>query len=274
MQVDANGIIQDGPFQGSHIDDLEKYTTDLQAHIVAQAPKGQTPPQAPQQHQQQPPQNPNQTLQNHAAQRVAPLHAVMLGRMEQDDEAEFSRTVQDYAKFKEKIDKIKEGLTAEARVQKGLHKQLYGLVKLNDDPATRHAMFGEPLPPTQPPSGNDPATVDPNETPQGGEKKEENQQPHEQRTQEDLIKQVAKPAGPATAPPAGGRHNPNKDTPKTPKLKATDKLEKAAKALGKPLNDYLLALEAEGVTQDMIDSANVRKSETKRQSRIYGLGVQ
>jgi hypothetical protein len=269
MQVDANGIIQDGPFQGHHIDDLEKYADDLQKAVATgqpSKPQTQQPPQAP------PPTNPNQTLQNHAAQRVGPLHAVMLGRMEQDDEAEFSRSVNDYDKFKEKINKIKEGLTPEARVQRGLHKQLYGLVKLNDDPATRHAMFGEPLPPTPPPSGDGQATVDPSETPQGGEKKEE--RPEVQRTQEDLIKQVAKPAGPATAPPAGGRHTPSKDGVKTSKLKATDKLEKAAKALGKPLNEYLLALEAEGVTQEAIDSANVRRSETRRQSRIYGLGGQ
>jgi hypothetical protein len=268
MQVDANGIIQDGPFQGSHVDDLEKYADDLQKAMASQG-KPQTPPQGQQTQQSSPPPNPNQTLQNHAAQRVAPLHAVMLGRMEQDDEAEFSRSVSDYATYKDKINKIKEGLTPEARVQRGLHRQLYGMVKLNDDPVTRHAMFGEPLPKVEtPPEGQ---TVESEQTPPGGET-EEPVVPA--KTQEDLIKQVAKPAGPATAPPAGGRHAQSKDGVKTSKLKATDKIEKAARALGKPVNDYLLALEAEGVTQETIDNANIRKSETRRQSRIYGLGGQ
>jgi hypothetical protein len=261
MQVDPNGIIQDGPFQGHHIDDLEKYADDLQKAVAA--PKGQVPPQ---QQQQPPPQNPNQTLQNHATQRVAPLHAALLGRVEQDDEAEFARSVQDYATHKPKIDKIKEGLTPEAKVQRGLHRQLYAMVKANDDPQTRHVLYGEPLPvtpPAPPPEGQV-------EQP---EPEKEPVTPAKQATEE-LIKSVAKPAGPATAPPAGGRHVAPVGSAKVPKLKPTPKLEAAARMLGKNINDYLLALEAEGVTQEQIDAANVRKSETRRQSRIYGLGGQ
>jgi hypothetical protein len=267
MQVDANGIIQDGPFQGSHIDDLEKYTDDLQKAMAAQGKPPQNPPQQPP--PANTPQNPNQTLQNHAQQRVAPLQAVMLGRMEQDDEAEFARSVADYATHKPKIDKIKETLTPDVRVQRGLHRQLYAMVKAQDDPTIRHHLYGEALPP--PPPSPEGQTVENEGTPQGEGNKEPVTPPG--KTQEDLIKQVtAKPAGPATAPPAGGRHTPPAGSAKVPKLKATDKIEKAARALGKDLNEYLLALEAEGVTQESINAANVRKSDTKRQSKIYGLG--
>lgn len=257
IETDANGIVTSGKFQGHHISAVLAYAEELDTAVG----QGKVPATAPVQTPS--PADPNKALQDAAQARVAPLDANIALRLEQDDEQQFASTVPDYQKWKPEIDKMKQTLAPQVRIQRGCHRMLYGLIKQTQDPETQRHVYGGPAP-----------VVTPNEDPP---KQEETQPPVQQtpppvqKTPEQLIEEAKKgtvtpkAASPVSTPTGAGRSA--TDGTKQSKLKANERIIAMCSALRVDLGAYLLEMEERGMTQENLDAAALRKPVYK--SKIF-----
>jgi len=242
LDIDQNGIIQSGRFSGQHVSNVLQYAQSLEEAMKEGLETPQGPPR-----EAKP--DPGSTLNAHAAPRVDAAQSLIWQRLELDDEAEFARTVPDYEAFKEEINKAKQTIPPVQRIAKGLHKFLYLNVKAQKDEGVQRALFGKKEEAVSPPAPS---------------------------------KEEAPPIETETPPPPSPKPVPVAATPtpvsraaaptqkeRKPKLHASDKVERSAAASGIPLEEYLLILEDQGVTQDQIDLASRPASSRPYRSRAY-----
>jgi hypothetical protein len=166
------------------------------------------------------PNKPEITLEQHAAQRVDQATLLTWQRLEQDDEAQFKAQAPDYEKYLERINKLKATLQPMQRIQRGLHKWLYEQLKAQE-PDVQKAIYAKPPDEPEPKAEAKPPKPVPVTAP-------------------------PTPAARAAAEPAGDE--------KKPTLKPTIKIQRAAQAWGIPIDEYLLRLEAQGMTQEQLDA--------------------
>jgi hypothetical protein len=241
--MDVTEVIADGPFAGLTIQQMMDHANAVQAALE----QGNTPPTPPTP-PSTPPQTPEQRLAAHAENRVDQATLLTWQRLEQDDEAAFAAITPDYDTYRAKINEAKDKLPVHFRITRGLHKRLYEDQRVND-PAVQAAIYGRPAPEVPPvvipPVAGAPPVVPP-----------------------PAVRPQAAPPG--AAPTPAGRA-PEPDAATQPKLVANAKIEAAARAAGLSTNDYLLALEARGVTQDELtrSSLPVSSSPTALRSNAY-----
>jgi hypothetical protein len=244
LDIDPQGYIQTGRFAGQHISTVARYAVQLEEMVGKDSPPAEQPkpPGKP---------DPNKVLLEHSKDRVDAATALTWQRLEADDEAEFSATVPDYEKHKEQIQNMKKTIAPPQRIVRGLHKFLYMTVR-SSDPAVQAVIFGtKKEEPAQPKEGEDKPA-------QGAE----------------AAVPVEPPAPPVVhpkaAPPSAAPTPVSREAPasaqRKPKLKATDKVIKAARNWGMDLDEYLILLEDQGTSQDELNAAS-QGAETRRQHR-------
>jgi hypothetical protein len=254
IEVDENGIIKAGRFAGQHFSRVIDYAETLEMAVGTPPepvdPPAPTDPAAP-------PKDPKDVLAEHAARRVDPYAMMTVQRLEADDEAAFSATISDYEKYKERIGKLKENLPPFQRMQKGLHKFLYGTLKLQE-PEVQATLYGKaettPSPPSPPPP---PSDAPPEETPAPP--------PTPPPTPPSPAPPTPRPA-PPTVPPTPPSRTTTPPATK-PKLVATDRVARMARACGMTTDDYLRQLEEAGWTQDRLNEASAPRTSRPRPHR-------
>jgi len=186
-----------------------------------------------------------------------PLQAMTLQRLEQDDEEAFAAQVSDYEVYREQINKVKGTLAPEIRAQRNLHRTLYINVKSNDE-RIRQRLY-EPLPAAE--GGDETAPV--TQTAQPAAAGQSTQQPQTG---------AATRVGPQAAPPMA-RPTPAsraaQPPPKKAKLIATDKVRAFCRQTGQNVDEYLLRLEANGVTQSEMDNAGQLGRTAEQRTHVY-----
>jgi hypothetical protein len=162
---------------------------------------------------------------------------VVAERLEQDDETEFITSVgaELYGKYKDKIDALKRNMTPEQRMNRGVHKLLMGNLMLQE-PGALDRLTAAPVVPKPSAEGEEEEeVVELVETPSQG------------------VTGDVKPVSPTVKPTPTARTTPAVKVKKST-LKATPKIERAAKEWGMTIDAYLLQLEANGSTQAEIDT--------------------
>jgi len=246
LKVDENGVITEGRFKGYELSDVLQYAETLEA-AGSPPQKTETPPQ------QKAEATPEGRLAAANADRLSPIQAQTAMRLEQDDERAFiatgnnGRPVADYEKYRKAIEELKKPMPVEGRITQGLHRQLYIVVKGNDNEA-RGVLFD--VPPPAPPPDEEP--VVPEEPPPA-------EPPRVQG-------KAAPPAAPGT--PAARAEQP-KQRAKPPKLVANERIRKFCNHWGLNVDDYLRRLEAEGRTQAEIDGMAVSTTNTAKGRLVY-----
>lgn len=232
LEQDSNGVVTTpGRFQGRHIDEVMDYLEGLEQAVSSRSPDRVV--------EEEKPADPSKKLEIASANRVSPLEQMTLQRFEQDDESAFSRTVEDYDKYKEKINEIKKGLHPMQRAMKDLHRTLYVQVK-TQDPEVAKRIFAKV------------EVAAPVET------EEEAKVEVDRVAAEEAAKKAVrgpKPAPPMASPTPASRPAPSaaaKD--RKPKLIPTTKIESFCRATRKNVEEYLIQLEDQGVSQDQLDS--------------------
>jgi hypothetical protein len=264
LELDAQGnVTTPGRFQGRHIDEVVTYLEGLEAAVTQQvtAPEVQPAP-SPQGAGQQPGQQstaqsgqaPNPAQPTDAASRLAaatqrrmdPFQAMTLQRLEQDDEAAFAGQVADYEQYREQINKLKDTLAPEIRAQRNLHRTLYINVKSNDE-RVRQRLY-EPIQTPDGEAGGDgaaPTTVEGQQVAAG--------RPADAAPGGAAPRVEPRPAPPMARPTPAARSV--QPPPKKAKLVATEKVKAFCRQTGQNVEEYLLRLEANGVTQSEMDNA-------------------
>lgn len=253
--VNMDAIITDGPMAGLTVGQALDYATALKAATEAgtAAPARPTPAAAPP--------APGAVLERHAGDRVDQVTMATWLRLEQDDEAQFAAGVPDYDTYREKIAEAKKQMPPEMRISRGLHKRLYENFRL-DDPAMQAHIYGRPAPAPAPAPAPTEEVVDDGTAPP----------PPPAPTPTPAARPPAPPQ-PRAVPPAAAPTPSARSTPapagntRVPKLRASAKIESAAAAYGLTVNDYLIALEDRGVTQEAIDLGSVAASTSSTSPR-------
>jgi hypothetical protein len=251
--VDTEGnITTPGRFQGRSLDEVMNYLDGLEAAVT----NPDKPPPAPP--NKEPAKEPTaaERLAASAANRIDPLQAMTLQRLEQDDEAAFAATVTDYEVYREKINKLKESIAPQYRAQKNLHRTLYINVKSQDESIRRRIYdpvekkvedppAGEEAPPS--PGAPPAAAVDPPPARSG-----------------------PKAAPPMASPTPGNRPPPKVDEKaRKPKLIATDKVRSLCRQLNQDVDKYLIRLEDQGMSQSDLDTAGQLGKREEGRKSVY-----
>lgn len=254
------GIVTEGPYRGHKLADVIEYL-ETQAS-KAKTPDGQPPAEPPKA------KTPEEELAERGGARVTEAQALagaQFARMEQDDESDFERFLNEkdandlddeitVAGEKTTIRKmmgiVKKGMTVQQRITKGITKQCYMLVK-NQLPENQEKLFAKRVVPPPEPKEDDDVVP-----PKAEEKKEEKKGP--------------KATPPVATPTPSGRKTEEKE--KKPKLVGNEKTERAAKAFGMTHDAYLLRLEGQGTTQDQIAAMTAPggNTNTQRRKTVYG----
>jgi hypothetical protein len=272
FQVDSQGIITEGRFQGHHIENVASYAESLEETIKSGASPSSPAPSAPAAPAPRP--SPEQALQQQAGQRVSAVESLTAQRLEQDDEAEFARMVPDYETpipntnppitIRQAVWHLKASLPMGQRIQKGIHATLYGMVKQQTDQKARAAIYGTP-PPVEKPAEED---EDDAETEATSETPAPAPRAATPPASSPAVRPVPKAVSPVASPTPTRRDSGSKV--KKPTLQASDKVAKMARTMGKPLDAYLLELEASGYTQSDIDRmAEARPAQSARRRTVY-----
>lgn len=253
------GIVTEGPYRGHKVADVIEYL-EREAAKSAQPPAGEDPPKA---------KTPEEELAERGGGRVNEAQALagaQFARMEQDDESDFEKLLNEkdandlddeitVAGEKTTIRKLmgtlKKTLTIQQRIQKGITKQCYMLVK-NQLPETQEMLIRKKTPP--PPPAEEPETP-----PAAAEAK-----PPKEEAKPKPAPAVAKPT-PSSRPAGGGERK--------PKLVGNEKTERAAKAFGMTHEAYLMRLEDQGETQDTLNAMTAQRGVAvgaQRRKTIYG----
>jgi hypothetical protein len=246
--IDANGMVTAGPYAGYALTEVMEY---LESKAGPATPPKKDEPATPPASD-----TPESELDKRATARMQPLvdaQAALNNRLEQEDEEQFSSTVKDYDKkfmatdktIRQIITEHKKTLHPAMRVTKGIHRQLYLLVK-QQDPTHASKLL----------------------------QTEEEEVVTEEETTEELPpaeipvtppKKTPKAAPPAVAPPPPVRKQPAA-VPGS-KLKGNSKTEAAAKAFGLEHDEYLKRLEQNGTTQDTLDAMSINRKAAQAAGR-------
>lgn len=248
--IDANGMIINGPWAGHTIDEVSEFL-EQRANAAATTqtppkPGEATPPKTP---------TPEEILEEKNNERLKPLAdslAATNARLEQEDEEAFSATVKDYDKeflttkktIRQLIAEQKKNLHPNARIRRGVHRQLYMLIKQQDPKYASRLMDTEEE--VVPPTEEEVVTPPPPPT--------EQTPPPAAPSKPKTPPAVAPPTPPARTPAA---------PPKKSKLQGNSKTEAAAKAFGIEHDDYLKRLEESGTTQDALDAMTTNRQASK-----------
>jgi hypothetical protein len=251
----ATGMVIAGPYAGYKFDEVQEF---LETRAAAAPPLSEeaAPPPAEDKPGKKPatppkPKTPEEELQDRSNGRVEGLSQAVLAqntRLESDDEDVFSGTVTDYDKefgttkktIRVLVADMKKSMAPAQRIQRGIHRQLYMLVK-QQDPEVQKRIFEQP--PVAPPAEGEEETPPP--APPVEEKPAAPKQPK------------AAPGSSAPPTPPGRPANDSK-TPK-PKLKGNEKTERAARAFGMTHDSYLLRLEEQGESQVSLDAMTINR---------------
>lgn len=245
----TTGLIRSGRFVGRSTEEVMQYLEHLeQAAASDDRPAPETP-------ENKTPLNPTEELTKRTAPRVDAFQQLTLAttqRLIADDEEAFAKTVPDYEQYRERIAKAKATMHPMQQVQPGLHKQAYLFLK-GQEPTHQARMLGQEEPVLEETPEETPA-VPVVEAPPAP------------------VVVVAKPAPkavPSARPTPAARVVPPAPEKKSA-LKSTPKVERIAAAMGMSLDAYLLKLEAQGVTQDQLNtnSAAAQSAQPRRKS-IY-----
>jgi hypothetical protein len=252
IEADANGVVTSGRFAGHKLTDVLTYAESLEKASLSGDPPAAPAPKA----------DPAAALAAHASERVDNAQVLMMQRMEQDDEVAFAQTVPDYDKFREQINKIKATMPGVQRMQRGVHYFIYSMIKAGTDPTVKAAILGqsppEPAgdPPPEPvaePVAAPPPAAAPAAAPA-----------------EPVPALARQPkAVPPAAPPTPSARKAQEPPARKPKLVATDKITRQARAFGVAVEAYLFRLEDQGVTQEEITAAETRTSRNARRETVY-----
>ena len=253
--VIKDGVYLTGRFAGRTVQEVAEYASTLESELDGRAkppvaaPTTQTPPQ--------PPATPETRLNEQGGGRVASVLGEVTNRIEAEDEEAFASSVSDYADFKDRIKGLKGQMGPEARLQKGLTETIYWNLKMQD-PEVRARMrksMGVVTPLEEhkeeevPPAPDPPA---PTPTPQAPLSR--------------TSRAIPAPSVPPTSPTR------TVVASKTPQLVAPDKMVKAAKAWGIPVEEYLTQLQERGMSQEDIDRESASR-ETRRKSKDYNRSI-
>lgn len=251
LATDENGVITSGRFQGHKLADVLQYAESLEQAAAVPPPAEPARPATP---------DPVAALAAHAAERVDTSTALLMQRLEADDEAAFAATVPDYEKYRKQIADIKAQMPPQQRMQKGVHYFVYSMIKAGTDPTVKAAILNTPAtPPAEPeePAAEtpaEPAVPPPAAAPAG--------------RSESVPAPKPKAVPPAAAPTPSARKA-AEPTARKPKLVATEKITRQARAFGMSIEDYLFRLEDQGITQDEISTAEARTPRNARRETVY-----
>jgi hypothetical protein len=268
--IDKDGYILDGKFAGRHIDTVLAYTESLEAAVETgqppKAPKGKTPAEE---------------LENANRGRVDNTHALTNQRLEDDDRAAFIARVgsEEAGKYLERIQGVLKTLHPNQRVVKDVHWAVYVQLKSQEEGFAERLLNKPVVPPVAPPPASENSDE---ETPEEKEAREAEDRAVELRKTADAKKKTSQPSGGAPPPPAppkpaaappravtappppAGRAPASGE--KKPKLVANEKIKRAAREWGMPIDKYLLDLEARGYTQEDLERGSAPREETRRKS--------
>lgn len=250
--IDEHGIIQEGPYAGRPLSDVLEYAQTLEQAIAGEGTPPARPPAG-----QPPTPTPAQRLQNDANNRVDPAQLFTWRQFEEQDLESFLSTVTDYEKYKAKIDKILENMHPMQRAQRGMHKRVYEMVKL-EDPEVAARFYAKPEDPPPPPAEGDepPVTEEPSAAPPAAP-------PTPQGATPPAPPEPPRRPTPPVSAPTGGRRPPT--TPRTPTLKVPagyeDKVANFARHAGyESAEKYLEELQKGGMTQDRLEDTLTRRT--------------
>jgi len=242
------GVFKSGRFTGFSVSDVANYAQTLEtAARGTTRPQNASPP--PQQAQTPPPQgaqadSPEARLAAANNARMDPLNFSLIQRLELDDENEFRAQVQDYDKYKARIDDVKKNIPVHARAQRGLHRQIYINVK-SSEPEFAEQVFRMEAKTEPPPDGGQAETPPPPVPP--------DRVPVKEHTRSAPSPKAVSP----TLPPTPASRQTQTPPPvRAPKLVPNDKLRKFCRATGQDVNAYLIRLEDMGKTQADVDELN------------------
>lgn len=253
--IDEHGIVRSGPFAGLKAEEVFEFAEASAASKREAEGHGQPPPAR----------NPAETLSAAAKARTDPMNTFTFAQFERIDEDNFSKTVPDYDKYKEKIANVKKTMTPDQRAQQGVHKFIYQNVRM-DDPEVQKVIFGTIPPPgvvEEPPDAEVPAVSEEEEAP-AAPVAPPAKAPVAKATPKSVPSPVAKPTPRSTAaPPAVVKST----------LKATPKVIALAERYSMTVDEYLGHLEAQGYTQEQLNNlslpSSARTNPTNRPRSIY-----
>jgi hypothetical protein len=254
--IDEHGIVRSGPFAGLKASEVFEFA---EASAASRRESGEEEPRTPAA------KSPADTLKDAARARTDPMNQFTFAQFERIDEDNFSKTVPDYDKYKDKIAAVKKTMSPDQRAQQGVHKFIYQNVRM-DDPEVQKVIFGVIPPP-------------------GGETEEENAEvPAVPEEGEEPAAPVAPPAK-APAPKATPKPVPSpvakptaRATPVVPAvaksgLKATPKIIALAERYSMTVDEYLAHLETSGYTQEQLNNlslpSSARAQPSSRPRSIY-----
>jgi hypothetical protein len=258
--IDEHGIVRSGPFAGLKAEEVFAFA---EATASSRRESGETnEPPAP---------TPADKLKAAADARTSPMNQFTFAQFEKIDEDNFSRTVPDYDKYKDKILSVKKTMSPDQRAQQGVHKFIYQNVRM-EDPEVQKVIFG-----TIPPPGEKPPKVDDDGNPIVPETPPENAAPPP--TPEDPKPPAAPRPAPKPVPPPVAKPTPRSAgvpaaaaTPK-PTLKATPKVIALAERYSMTIDEYLGRLEEQGYTQEQLNNlslpSSARATPSSRPRSIY-----
>jgi len=236
LGIDDQGIIQSGPYAGYHIDDVADYAANM-TNVQG------TPPEA------KPKQPDGATkLQQDSTGRVDKTMMLLALQQETGDENSFAALVRDYDQkvpgldktYREILSELKKAMPMEQRIQPGLHKNLYLMVKGQHDTKFMDRINA---PEPEPVGAADGDEVEAEE--------EVVEEPVQVPTTPEP-KPKAKPKAVGQAPTASARSQTPPQPKRKPKLRGNDKTMRYASHVGIEHDAYLIQLEDRGVTQESL----------------------
>jgi hypothetical protein len=253
--IDEHGIIRSGPFSGLKAEEVFAFA-EASAASQKESGEGDGRPPAPK--------NPADTLKDAARARTDPMNQFTFAQFERIDEENFSKTVPDYDKYKEKIAAVKKTMSPDQRAQQGVHKFIYQNVRM-DDPEVQKVIFG-----VIPPPGTEPPPDD--EVPPVPDEEAEAEAPDNEPPPPPPKKPVAKPVPSPVAKPTPRATVAAKPVAKSA-LKATPKIIALAERYSMTVEEYLAHLETSGYTQEQLNNlslpSSARAQPSSRPRSIY-----
>jgi len=261
--IDEHGIVRSGPFAGLKAEEVFEFAAASAASNRENNANNNNEPPA---------QTPADKLRAAADARTNPMNQFTFAQFEKIDEDNFSKTVPDYDKYKEKITNVKKTMSPDQRAQQGVHKFIYQNVRM-EDPKVQEVIFG-----TIPPPGEKPPTVDDDGNPITPETPPADAAPpptpEDPKPPAPAPRPAAKPVPPPVAKPTprSAGTPPASSTPK-PTLKATPKVIALAERYSMTIDEYLGRLEEQGYTQEQLNNlslpSSARATPSSRPRSIY-----
>jgi len=249
--IDEHGIVRSGPFAGLKAEEVFAFAEAS----AASRREAEGEPPAPAQ------KTPADALKDAARARTDPMNAFTFSQFERIDEENFSKTVPDYDKYKEKIANVKKTMSPDQRAQQGVHKFIYQNVRM-DDPEVQKVIFGVIPPPEAPQNEEVPEGEE--EQPEAPEPKPETP-PAPKPAAKAVPSPVAKPTPRSAATPAA--------VAKSSSLKATPKIIALAERYSMTVDEYLSRMEEQGYSQEQLNNlslpSSARTQPSNRPRSIY-----